>query len=90
MHAYSAAMSSPRIKIKPGTLHAECKARDISRADLARRMGVSEATAYRIDDGRTDPSPKFIAALMEISGKAFEDLFDIVRDQATEPAESVA
>lgn len=79
MHAYSTNMTSPhRIRIKTGVLHSECKARDISRDELARQMGVSTATAFRIDDGRVDPSPKFIAALIDLTGKPFEELFDIV------------
>lgn len=82
MHAYYARMHPPRIKIKTTVLHDECKVRDISRDELARRMGVNPATAYRVDAGSVDPSPKFIAALMELTGKQFEELFDIVRDEA--------
>lgn len=74
----------PRIKIKDGALYAECKERAISRDELARRLGVSTVTAYRIDDGRVDPSPKFIASLMDLTGKPFESLFDVVTD--AEPA----
>jgi len=67
-----------RIKLKPGVLHSYCKEADISRDELARRMNVSTATAFRVDDGRTDPSPKFIAGLINVTGRSFEELFDIV------------
>lgn len=45
-------------------------------------MGVATATAYRIDAGRTEPSPKFIAALITLTGQTFEELFEIVEDAA--------
>jgi DNA-binding XRE family transcriptional regulator len=66
-----------RIKIKQGVLYSLCKQEGISRDELARRVGVNRATAYRIDEGMADPSPKFIAGLIHVSGKKFEDLFDI-------------
>lgn len=69
---------SMQIKLKPGVLYSYCREHDISRDELARRMHVSTATAFRVDDGRTDPSPKFIAALINTTGRKFEDLFDIV------------
>lgn len=45
-------------------------------------MKVSTATAYRVDAGKTDPSPQFIASLMDVTGLPFEDLFEIVREGA--------
>lgn len=71
-----------RIVVKPGVIYGTCKALDISRDELARRLSVSTATAYRIDDGRVDPSPKFIAALIRETGKTFEALFEIVCEDA--------
>ena len=68
-----------RIVLKPGVIGSYCKEHDISRDEMARRMGVSTATAFRIDDGRTDPSPKFIASLIDLTGQPFEALFDIER-----------
>lgn len=69
--------------MKPQAITQTCKALGgISRDELSRRMQVSTMTAYRIDAGKTEPSPRFIAALMDISGKKFEDLFDIVKDAA--------
>lgn len=67
-----------QIKIKQGVIYDTCKREGISRAEFARRLGVSEATAFRIDEGRTDPGVKFIAALMITTGKPFETFFDIV------------
>lgn len=75
MHDYVTPM---RIKVRPGALYSLLKREDISRNELARRLGVSNATAYRIDEGMVDPSPKFIAALITVSGKKFEQLFEIV------------
>lgn len=77
-----------RIVLRAGSLHAVCKRLDISRDELARRMGVSTAAAYRVDDGRSDPSPKFIASLMSVAEQPFEELFDIVADE--KPAEPQA
>jgi hypothetical protein len=47
-------------------------------------MGVASTTAYRVECGDVEPSPRFIAALMHTTGKRFEQLFEIV------PAEAVA
>lgn len=69
-----------RIALRPGALHGYCREHDISRDELARRMGVSTGTAFRVDAGRTDPSPKFIAALMSVTGQPFEDLFEILTE----------
>lgn len=66
-----------QINLQPGVLYDVMKALDISRDELARRVGVDRATAYRIDEGMVRPSPKFIAGLMVLTGKKFEDLFQI-------------
>lgn len=71
-----------RIRIRAGALYDLLKREDISRNELARRLGVSNATAYRIDEGKVDPSPRFIASLISVSGKTFEDLFEIVAEDA--------
>ena len=72
-----------RIIVKPQAITEVCKALGgISRDELSRRMGVSTVTAYRIDAGRTEPSTRFIAALMDVSGESFESLFDITEDAA--------
>lgn len=71
-----------QIKPKPGVLWDYIKAEGISRDELAKRVGVDRATAYRIDAGMVTPSPKFIAGLITITGKPFEALFEIVEDAA--------
>ncbi len=53
-----------------------------SRDELARLVSVDRATAYRIEAGKVDPSPKFIAGLMSLTGLKFEDLFEITTDAA--------
>lgn len=62
---------------RPGVLYSYCKEQGISRDELARRLKVSTATAYRIDSGKTAPSPSFIASLMRLTGQPFEALFEI-------------
>ena len=66
-----------RITPKPGVIWAYLKQQDMSRNELAARIGVAATTAYRVDEGQVDPSPKFIAGLMRLTGKPFEALFDI-------------
>lgn len=72
-----------RITVKPQAIAQTCKALGgISRDELSRRMQVSTMTAYRIDAGKCEPSPRFIAGLIDISGQKFEALFDIVNEDA--------
>lgn len=71
-----------QITPKPGVIWNYCKAEDISRDELARRVGVNRATAYRIDEGMVQPSTKFIAGFITVTGRRFEDLFEIVGDAA--------
>ncbi len=71
-----------RITPKAGALYGAYNGQGISRDELARRMKVSTATAYRVECGKTDPSPLFIASLMDVTGLPFEDLFEIVREAA--------
>lgn len=72
-----------RITPKPGALRDYMKSEDIARDELARRVGVDRATAYRVETGMVDPSPKFIAGLMDVTGKKFEDLFEISGSKAS-------
>lgn len=67
-----------RIVLKPQAITEHLTKNQISRDELARQMGVSAATTYRVDAGRVDPSPMFIANLMRVTGLPFEALFDIV------------
>jgi transcriptional regulator with XRE-family HTH domain len=69
------------IRLRANVLHAACAAEGgISRDELARRMRIASSTAYRVERGDVAPSPRFIAALMGITGKPFEDLFEIIGD----------
>lgn len=70
------------IRPKPDALYGYCKEEGISRDELARRMQVTPQTAYRVDSGQVDPSPRFIAALMTTTGKTFEELFDLVPEDS--------
>lgn len=72
----------PRIAPKPGAIKSYCEQQSITRNELARRMGVDITTAYRVDTGETEPSPKFIARLMETTGQGFDDLFVVVDGSA--------
>ena len=67
-----------QIRLKDGAMHTYCRTEDISRDELSRRMGVASSTAYRVERGDVEPSPRFIAALMRITGQQFEDLFQVV------------
>ncbi|WP_235738950.1 helix-turn-helix transcriptional regulator [Nocardioides alcanivorans] len=71
-----------KITPKPGVLYAVRSQRDISRDELARQMGVTPQTAYRVESGRVDPSPRFIAALMVLTGAPFESLFELIAEDA--------
>ena len=63
-----------------GSIGEYCAAQGISRDELSRRMGVSTVTAYRVDGGMVDPSPAFIAKLMDATGLGFDDWFVIEKD----------
>jgi transcriptional regulator with XRE-family HTH domain len=72
-----------RIRLRTNTMHAVCQTvGGISRDELARRLHVSSTTAYRIERGDVAPSPRFIAALMHLTGRPFEELFEIVPEVA--------
>lgn len=67
-----------QIKPRPGAIREYLKAEDISRDELARRIGVDRVTAYRVESDVSDPSPKFIAGFLTLTGGKFEDYFVIV------------
>jgi len=72
-----------QIKLRDGALRDSMKRAGIeSRDELARRVGVDRVTAYRLEVEKVLPSPKFIAGLLILTGCAFEDLFEIVKDAA--------
>lgn len=66
------------IRPRVDALSAYCKEHNVSRSELARRMNVDPHTAYRVDAGKVLPSPTFIAGLIKVTGRKFEDLFEIV------------
>ena len=70
------------IAMKAGALERCLADLGISRDELARRMGVSTTTAYRVDKEKTEPGTKFIAALMDATGKDFDFFFEITEDVA--------
>lgn len=80
MHASS--VDDMQITPKLPAIWEYMKAKDISRDELARRIGVNRITAYRVERGDVSPSPKFIAGLMVETGKKFEDLFEITESAA--------
>lgn len=51
-----------------------------SRDKLAVRLGVSSAALYRIDSGRANAGTKFIGALLNLTGKPFDELF-VIEDE---------
>lgn len=66
-----------KIALRPGVLYAYCKAQNISRDELSRRIGVASTTAFRVERGDCGPSPKFIAGLINETGWDFKELFEI-------------
>jgi transcriptional regulator with XRE-family HTH domain len=70
------------IHLREGVLGELCQEYGIPRAELSRRMGIEPKTAWRIEFGHNDPSPKFIAALMNLTERPFEELFEIVDTEA--------
>lgn len=71
-----------KLLMKPDAMSAYCAKHGVSRDELARQMKVSSATAWRVQHGHTDPSPKFIAALMSATGQPFEELFEVTDEVA--------
>lgn len=56
-------------------------------ASLAQKIGVDPTTVYRVLNGKTAMSAKFIAGIVHIFGAdLFADLFEIVADDLEEIA----
>lgn len=70
-----------QIHLRPGILQEVCDEKSLSRDALARDLGVSSASAFRIDSGRVKPSTQFIAALLDYTGRPFEDLFEVTEPE---------
>lgn len=71
-----------RIVAKPYAVTKVADRLGISRDELSRRMGVATTTAWRVDAAGGQPSARFIAALIAASGQTFEQLFEIVTEDA--------
>lgn len=71
-----------RIVLKSGIMADYYRSKDISRDEMARQMGVSTTTTFRVEKGDVDPSPRFIAALILLTNEPFEALFEIVHEAA--------
>lgn len=82
MHVYMHMLRCMKLAMKDGALDGLLGEMGISRDELARRMGVSTVTAYRVHKEKTEPGTKFIAGLMDVTGKDFDDLFVVVEDVA--------
>lgn len=65
------------VRLKPNAISDVCRQLGVSRERLAQRLGVSPTTTYRLDRQDSGPSNKFIAALLDVSGREFSDLFEI-------------
>lgn len=57
------------IRIAPNVLDLLCTKQGISRDELARQVGVTPKTVYRIQHGLTQPGNYFIAALLSFVAK---------------------
>lgn len=84
MHARTRTVGDMQMQIalRDGVIGQIQKANNISRDELARQVGVSKTTAFRIERGDVKPSPKFIAGLINVTGQPFEVLFEIVKEAA--------
>ncbi|BBH15763.1 hypothetical protein Back2_00500 [Nocardioides baekrokdamisoli] len=69
------------LRLRPGVISTVCKDMGISRHRLARRMDVHAETLRRADSGETGSiSGRFIASLMTVTDKEFDELFEIVEE----------
>jgi transcriptional regulator with XRE-family HTH domain len=68
---------TPRISLREGVLYQLRKQAGISRDEWARRVGLSSSAAWRLEAGLASPSAETIARLLVMTGKRFEDLFEV-------------
>lgn len=73
--------SPVNLRLRPGIISAICRELGISRHRLARRMDVHAETLRRADSEENGISSRFIASLIVVSGKPFDELFEIAEDQ---------
>lgn len=71
-----------RIVLRDNAIYDYCNENRISRDELSRRMGVATSTAFRVEKGDVDPSAKFIASLLHVTGKSFDTLFVVAEGVA--------
>lgn len=63
----------------PGTLVLRADAFPWPSANAAARAcGLAPSSVWRVLNGRTDPSARFVAAILRGSGRTFDELFDVV------------
>lgn len=65
------------VALRQGALSACCADLGLSREALSRQMGISPTTLYRLDRGDVQPSARVIGLLLQATGRAFEDIFEI-------------
>lgn len=68
------------VRLRPDAISRVTKHLSCTRSALQRRMGVAEATLWRVERGDVLPSNTTIAALIATSGMAFDDLFEIIQE----------
>ncbi len=59
------------INLAPDAMDRLCDELGTSRNELARQVGVTPQTAYRIQRGRTQPGSFFIASLLQLAAKIY-------------------
>lgn len=74
-------VGSIKLKLNNQKLKEYLDANGISERELAKRMGVSYVTLYRVLTGRRNPGNEFVARILNAcEGLRFEDLFIFVKE----------
>lgn len=63
------------------TIRALRETRGLTQEELAREAGVTTATVYRVESGRTDPSERTRCRIADVLGVPAEELF-VIHDEA--------
>lgn len=66
------------VRLKPGIISSICADLGVSRHRLARRMDIHEDTLHRAEVDNGPVSGRLIAELRVVSGRSFDELFDII------------
>lgn len=56
----------------------------LSIAQFADKLGLNRATVYRVLNGESAPSARFVAESVAVLPRSFDDLFDVVDQEAGE------